>query len=274
MQKIGAIGNLNRQKLHLKGISGSTLKLIAVCSMLVDHIGGAVLLRVLIQRGAMETVGEQAFQAFLEINSGVYYTYQILRAVGRMAFPIFCFLLVQGFLHTHNLKKYLGRLFLFALISEVPFDLAFSGNFFYWYNQNVCFTLFLGVLTLAGIRMVEEKKKWHIAWRILCELLCVGLGAGAATLLCTEYDLFGILVIVAFYFLRGNTILSVGTSCMVLCVQGRMAVPSFASLLPIYLYNGKRGSNIKWSFYLFYPIHILLLYLLACALGLGNINML
>ncbi|MEG1074429.1 MAG: TraX family protein, partial [Ruthenibacterium sp.] len=177
------------------------------------------------------------------------------------------------FLHTHNLKKYLGRLFLFALISEVPFDLALSGKFFYWHYQNVYFTLFLGVLTLAGIRMVEEKKEWHIAWRILCELLCTGLGAGAAILLCTDYHWFGILSIVALYLLRDKRMLSVGASCAVLCLQTWKDAPVFASLLPIYLYNGKKGSNIKWLFYLFYPIHILLLYLLACALGLGNVGM-
>ncbi|MEG2834033.1 MAG: TraX family protein [Ruthenibacterium sp.] len=273
MQKIGAIENPNRQKLHLKGISGSTLKLIAVCSMLVDHIGGVVLVRVLMQRGIMEAAARNEMQIFIQANTGLYYTYEILRAVGRIALPIFCFLLVQGFLHTHNLKKYLGRLFLFALISEVPFDLALSGKFFYWHYQNVYFTLFLGVLTLAGIRMVEEKKEWHIAWRILCELLCTGLGAGVATLLCTDYNWFAVLSIVALYLLREKRMLSVCASCAVMCLQWWKEVPTFASLLPIYLYNGKKGSNVKWFFYLFYPIHLLLFYLLACALGLGNVGM-
>ncbi len=162
MQKTEAVQDTHRQKLHLKGIAGSTLKLIAMFSMLMDHIGAILLDRIMIQHGAMEVIDQQTFEVFLEANAGVYYTYQILRFVGRIAFPIFCFLLVQGFLHTRNLKKYLSRLFLFALISEIPFDLALPGRLFAWEYQNVYFTLFLGVLALVGIRIAEGKKEWHM----------------------------------------------------------------------------------------------------------------
>lgn len=98
-----------------KGLSGSTLKLIAIITMLIDHIGAAVIARLLIAGQGSEML---------------YKIYYAMRAVGRVAFPIFCFLLVEGFFYTGSRKKYALRLFGFALLSEIPFDLAFSGK--YW----------------------------------------------------------------------------------------------------------------------------------------------
>lgn len=266
------VQTIDKMKPHRKGMAGSTLKIIAMISMLMDHTGAILLDRILIQRGVMDVVDQSSLYAFLDANTGVYITYQILRTVGRIAFPIFCFLLVQGFLHTHNLTKYLGGLFLFALLSEVPFDLGFMGKPFAWNYQNVYFTLFLGVLALVGLRMAEEKKEWHMAGRVLFGVLSVGFSAGAATLLKTDYDMLGVLVIAVLYLLRKKRLLSMGLGCAVLCVVP-MEIPALVSLLPVSRYNGKRGSNVKWLFYLFYPVHILLLYLLACVLGLGSIIM-
>ncbi|MEG2455635.1 MAG: TraX family protein [Oscillospiraceae bacterium] len=273
MQETEAVEHQSGQTLRPKGIAGSTLKLIAMTSMLLDHTGAVLVERVLFRRGMMEAVDPESFQAFLAANAGLYCADQMLRFVGRMAFPIFCFLLVQGFLHTHNLKKYLGRLFLFALISEVPFDFALAGKPCDWSLQNVYFTLFLGVFTLAGIRMAEEKAQWHVAWRVALGLLCTVLGAGAAALLDTDYGFLGVLAIVTLYLLRDRKTLSAGASCTVLCCVAVIEVFSFASLLPLSRYNGKKGSNQKWLFYLFYPAHLLLLYLLSRALGLGAVSM-
>ena len=269
MQTATITPNNGTQKLVLKkSVTGSTLKIIAMLSMLMDHIGAILLERAMIQQGSMAVVDQQSFQLFLNENATLYYTYQILRLVGRIAFPIFCFLLVQGFLHTRNLKKYLGRLFLFALISEIPFDLALPGELVNFNYQNVYFTLFFGVLTLAGIQFAEKKIKWHVVWRVLFGLACVAGGAGAAMLLKADYGAIGVLVIAVLYLLRKKRILSMGVSCAMLA-----QIPAFFSLIPTYFYNGKRGCNIKWLFYLFYPVHILLIYLLTCALGLGHIVM-
>lgn len=211
---------------------------------------------------------QAAADAFMQAYGGWYYAEEILRMLGRIAFPIFCFLLVQGLLHTHNLKKYLGRLFLFALISELPYNLALSGTLFLGGYQNVYFTLFFGVLALVGIRLAEEKKSWHMVWRVLFALLAVGLCAGTAVLLKADYHMFGVFITAILYLLRRKKMLAMGVSCAVL-----MEIPAFLSLLPVRFYNGQRGSNIKWLFYLFYPAHILMLYLLACALGLGQISL-
>ena len=124
-----------------KGISGSTLKMIAIVTMLIDHIGAAVLARLLMVNGLgeLDQTNADAIMQWLSANGALYWTYTIMRMIGRVAFPIFCFLLVEGFLHTHDVKKYAMRLGLFALLSEIPFDLAFSSKILEFNYQNVFF---------------------------------------------------------------------------------------------------------------------------------------
>lgn len=129
-----------------KGLSGSTLKLIAIITMLIDHIGAAVIARLLIAGQGSEML---------------YKIYYAMRAVGRVAFPIFCFLLVEGFFYTGSRKKYALRLFGFALLSEIPFDLAFSGKTLEFGYQNVFFTLLIGLLTIMLFDAVVKKQEWH-----------------------------------------------------------------------------------------------------------------
>lgn len=128
-----------------KGLSGSTLKLIAIITMLIDHIGAAVIARLLIAGQGSEML---------------YKIYYAMRAVGRVAFPIFCFLLVEGFFYTGSRKKYALRLFGFALLSEIPFDLAFSGKILEFGYQNVFFTLLIGLLTIMLFDAVVKKQEW------------------------------------------------------------------------------------------------------------------
>ena len=125
------------------GISGSTLKLIAILSMLIDH-AGATIIRTLWQSPVISSSVSQS-RLWSEI-------YKISRSVGRIAFPIFCFLIVEGFLHTRNVWRYARRLFLFSLISEIPFDLALKGSWYFPEKQNVYFTLLIGLLVLIGLR--------------------------------------------------------------------------------------------------------------------------
>ena len=142
-----------------KGISGSTIKIIAVAAMLIDHIAAAVLMRQIVAHRFME-VAESGNVAdmlnWLMENGALYFVYEAMRFIGRLGFPIFCFLLVEGFQRTRNVKKYALRLAAFALISEVPFDLAFKGEFFYMGYQNVYFTLLLGLLALWGIDWLSK----------------------------------------------------------------------------------------------------------------------
>ena len=117
-----------------QGISGYWLKVIAVVSMLIDHTSAVIL----------EQIPGLENPAFL------------MRIIGRAAFPIYCFLLVEGFYHTRSRAKYAGRLFLFALISEVPFDLAFSRRMWDFSSSNVFFTLLFGLLVIWGVENKAE----------------------------------------------------------------------------------------------------------------------
>lgn len=112
-----------------QGLDGTQLKWIALVTMFIDHTGAAVVERLL----------SETSPAWL---TALYFA---LRIIGRLAFPIYCFLLAEGFAHTHSRPKYLARLAVFALVAEVPFDLATQGLVYYPGYQNVFFTLALGL---------------------------------------------------------------------------------------------------------------------------------
>ncbi len=246
-----------------KGISGSTLKLIAIIAMFIDHTGA-----IIIERMLMEAMKEGTNLTML---AGLGTLDMVLRLTGRLGFPIFCYLLIEGFQYTKNVWKYAGRLFLFALVSEVPFDLGFTGSPFYLEYQNVFFTLFIGLLVLIGFRLAEEKTGGNRVIRILLSLLVLAAGAGAAQLLKTDYAAAGVLTIAVMYICRRKKMLETGLGCAVLTVMNPIEITAFFVMIPVHMYNGKRGWNIKWLFYAFYPLHILLLYGVACALGLGQV---
>ena len=117
------------------GLSGSTLKLIACATMLIDHTGAA-LVNQIISSGSLRQNDYETWQKLV-------YLYKWMRGIGRLAFPIFCFLIVEGFFHTRSVRKYCERMFLFALISEFPFDYALKASVPFWQKQNVEETEFL-----------------------------------------------------------------------------------------------------------------------------------
>ena len=237
----------------MRGLSGSALKCIAIVTMLIDHIGAAVLARLLI-------AGEG--------GEALYSLYYTTRTIGRIAFPIFCFLLVEGFEHTGNRKKYALRLLAFALISEVPFDLAFSSSVIEYAHQNVFFTLFIGVMTMMAFRVVEEKTEWNPIFRGAALVLILFAGMGVAYFMRTDYDAKGVMCIMALYIfrkMRGPQILA---GCLAFCWWELAALVAF---LTIAFYNGKRGWNIKYIFYVFYPLHLLVLYFVCVWMGIAGI---
>ncbi len=222
-----------------KGISGSTLKLIAVASMLIDHIGAAVLERGLL-RSPLAASDPLLYDRILRLDD-------ILRLIGRPAFPIFCFLLVEGFLHTRDAKKYARRLFLFALLSEIPFDLAIYGKLWQPHMQNVYFTLLIGLLVMMACTRLP-KNVW-------VQSLLFALGLGAGYFLHTDYGFKGVLLIEILYFFRYDR----KNQCIAGAVAFSWEATAPLAFLPIYAYNGTRGLSLKYFFYLFYPVHLLIL---------------
>lgn len=239
-------------------LSGSTLKFIAMITMLIDHIGAVVLLRYILDM--------QGHISSVEQYNSMVTLYRVMRGIGRIAFPIYCFLLVEGFQKTHNLKKYILRLGVFALIAEVPFDLAFTARVFSLRYQSVMLTLLVGVLTMWGVSLLER----HVKNRILLVLggaLVIALGAGAAELMKTDYGYLGILCIMVLYALRRVKWMQILGGCLVFSWE----VWAPVAFLPIAFYDGRRGLRLKYVFYLFYPLHLLILYLICVYMGWGNI---
>ena len=251
------------------GISGSTLKLIAIISMFIDHLGAAVVARILVAANRNGVFSLSPLCRSIYLNCDLYVVYQVMRDIGRIAFPIFCFLLIEGFLHTHDVRKYALRLLAFCAISEIPFVLAFQNTFLEFHSQNVFFTLLIGLLTMMVCREIERHVAMAPLFRGLLYVLALAAGMGIAELLHTDYSYRGVFCIMMLYFARTSKPWQI----LVGAISFAWEIPAPAAFLPIALYNGKRGWNIKYFFYLFYPVHLLLLYLLACAVGLGGVTL-
>ena len=222
------------------GLSGSTLKLIAIVTMFIDQLGVV---------------------AFETQISNYMVPYYIMRLIGRLAFPIFCFLLVEGFFHTRDVKKYALRLLVFAFISEIPFDLAFNRQLFYWRHQNVFFTLFIGLLVIALLD--HTKHVFHGFLQFVVEIIVLVAGILLGQFLFTDYGAVGVLAIVFLYMFRQykSNALAMGISVIWLSAMNIIESPALIDILLVKFYNGKRGLNLKYVFYAFYPAHLLLLYL-------------
>lgn len=332
-----------------KGISGSTVKIIAVVTMLIDHVAAALLTRMVISRRYFYAMrGTQSYLAWMRDNGLLLIITQLMRLIGRLGFPIFCFLLVEGFQKTRNVKKYAFRLGLFALISEIPFNLAFSGRVWAPGYQNVYFTLFIGILalwafdiiakldpgkwlkallTIGGILLLplyvarrvcnivtgvidfltvffgmsvrlygrnllmlggicivciglmlavwgiyRQKKGVDKAWRMCGDMVVLAMAMGTAGLLQTDYSGMGVLTIAVMYALRKNKVLSMTGGCVTLTVMSLSEITAFFALIPVALYNGERGLKMKYFFYIFYPAHLLIIWLICWAMGMGWIS--
>ena len=195
----------------------------------------------------------------------------ILRCVGRLAFPLFAFMAVEGYLHTRSLKKYLLRLLMLAVISEIPFDLLVSGSVFDPMHQNVIWTIILGLCCIRAFENISAGQKMMLSAVVIIASLA------AAIIARVDYSSAGVLTLLAFYAFRGNTVrcrlmqlLSLAFINLVLLGGIEFAFPYQAlavlSLPIIWLYDGSQGPHngfIKAANYLFYPAHMLILALFS-----------
>lgn len=236
-------------------MTSTILKWIALFTMIIDHIG-------------------------LLFFPG----YTILRIIGRLSFPIFAFLLAQGYSHTHSKFQYILRLGLFAIIAEIPYDLCFHRTAFYWDSQSILVELFIGFLALICL---EQTLRRNYLWIFGCVLaLLLSLVANAS------YGIYGILIIMAFYAFRktrgadmlaflGLTYVFYGITSYSLAFLGESysilqlnSVQMYACMaaVPLAIYNGKLGKKpSKWMFYIVYPVHLLVLWFLYYVLVIGTL---
>lgn len=209
----------------MKQINTFTLKMIAIITMVIDHVGHIF---------------------FPEMT--------LLRIIGRLSFPIFAYVLTEGFIHTKDVKKYMLRLGIFAILSEIPYDLAIMGSVLEFTHQNIFFTLFLGMLMMW---LVSKTKNIILQYGIVAALILL------CQLLNTDYSNIGVLMIFIFYVFRERKIeklLIVGL--IFIALTGGIQLYAILALPLIALHNGEQGPKMKAFFYLFYPAHLLILYLI------------
>lgn len=245
-----------------KGLSGSTLKLIAMVIMLIDHVGATVLYRMMLERGVAHGIPGKV------LADELYSVYRVFRDVGRLAFPVYCFLLVVGFEKTGSKAKYALRLMVFAIVSEIPFDLAFKNQFLEFSYQNIFFTLLIGLLGMLVADQAERIKGFGMC-SFLAGVSAACVCAVIAELLKTDYGAKGVIAIMVLYLFRRNKWEQTIAGCVAFLWETTAPLAFF----PIWFYNGKRGLKLKYVFYIFYPLHLLILYGICLFMGLGGYPM-
>lgn len=243
---------MKKQYSPIAFLNANTLRFLALAFMLLDHIWGTL-------------VPGQLW----------------MTCVGRMAFPIFAFQISEGLLHTSNVKRYAGRLFLFALIAEVPFDLMLTGMPFFPFHQNVLFTLLFGLWAISAVEKQKQNPSGAGFAKAAAVVLCAFL---LSAVLMVDYGAMGVATVMMFYLLRGfkgarlcqlavmvvlNGVLAGGQLLPIQLGSWRFEFPvqgfAVAALLLIWLYNGEKGRSsrvLQYAAYAFYPVHALVLYLI------------
>ena len=186
-----------------------------------------------------------------------------MTCVGRLAFPIFAFQAAEGYRHTHDFRGYCKRLAIFAAVSEIPFNLMIMSFPVFPLHQNVMLTLLLGLLCCRA----WDRRKW---WQVLLLLL-----AGVVTF--PDYGVLGVATVLMFHVFREQRLLQLlslvainwfgfeGQNLLIGTFEFPIQAFAILSIIPICLYNGEKGKGGKWlqyGSYVFYPLHMLILWLL------------
>ena len=294
------------------GLNRGNLKMIALFCMALDHFAGIVL------SGWLDTLSKDS--ALYTCDMVLIF---LLRFIGRLAFPIFCFFIVEGLMHTRNVFKYAARLFLLALISEIPFDLSHTGKMFDFSDQNVFWTLFLGLIAIYCIDGIYRKFKLKKPVRYISIFIITLLAALVAFALKSDYSSFGVITIVIIYlagreeycfpivlnalalllyyfflinspeldlgeyasyapiaigvyilfvltvssialiftrFIKNKNCREMYAACVTLSAMSPDEIVALANVYLVKKYNGERGPRIGWLFYIFYPLHLMVLF--------------
>lgn len=236
--------NIKKLK-HSLGITNAQMKYIAFISMFIDHFNKVIIGPKLDGSGILLTIST------------------IFDIVGRIAFPIFAFMIVEGFMKTRSRTKYLRNLLIFALISEIPYDLFQSVEIINMRSQNVMFSLALGLLMLIVIEKIAEKIKNKLGFTII-SLITALIFAIVAIAISSDYDYHAILVIYVLYIFYDKRLLGRILAYLVIIKEIYSALGFGITLL----YNGKKGKQNKLLNYLFYPTHLLVLGLVRVVWGM------
>lgn len=313
-----------------KGVPGSTLKIFAIVAMIIDHIAWCVVEPILQNKG----VDISDFISPLKdisVSPVLCVLCPILHFIGRMTFPIMLFILIEGFKYTRNVKKYIRNMAIFALVSEIPYNLAFDNKLFaagkyvpYLEGQNVFITLTLCLITLVLIKKIMTAEHIPDFWKVLGSIspilfsflftlfafkryysvnlgilvsfqlisICSGILVLAYLFVCRklsheqierinlcilavtfmafitflfdcDYRVNGIIAVALMYLLRENKTKSFYSGCALLTSVSYFELGTFMAVPLVRCYNGKRGLSLKYLFYIIYPLHLIVLWLIA-----------
>lgn len=320
-------------RIKKKGIPGSTLKIFAIIAMIIDHTAWCIVDPVIQSKGAdvsdyLNPLRDISISPVLCVLS------PIMHFIGRMTFPIMLFILIEGFKYTRNVKKYIRNMAIFALVSEIPYNLAFDNKLFvagkyipYLEGQNVFITLTFCLITLVLIKKIMTAehipaflkilgsispilfsflftsfafKRYYsgfigipvtfqlicicsaiivLAYLFVCRklsheqlerinvcILTVTFMAFITFLFDCDYRVFGIIAVALMYLFRENKTKSFCSGCAMLTAVSYFEIGAFMAAPIIRSYNGKRGLSLKYLFYIIYPLHLIVLWLLSLVL--------
>lgn len=209
------------------------IKYIALISMLIDHIGAVIVLSLITLKDMSDLIP----------------LYHIMRAIGRISFPLFCFAIVEGFIHTKNVYRYLSRLLIFAVLTELFYDMAFSFSYLDMSRQNVMFTFAISILMLIYMKKYEEHK--------FVVMLVIAAACAVAHFTKVDYGYIGTMTVATYYVFREKKWIAWICTAL-LFLNAAVCAPVF-----MLLYDGKPGKGMKYLFYVFYPLHLLILYMIT-----------
>lgn len=233
-------------------LSSDTLKIFALIIMLIDHADYGLLHLYL---------ANNAFTIDPNLYTKLNNVYQYGRNVGRLAFPIFAFLLVEGFFHTRNVWKYAGRLAVFALVSELPFDYGLYQEIFHDDHQNVMLSLLIGLLTMIALDYIKKLPGYSDALQAVL-FICVSVAAmDIAQLTHCDYGWKGPLLVIVLYFLHEVHPFRLIAGAAAICWE-KFAPISFL-ILYFYDVTKKPSKKLKYFFYIAYPAHLILIYFIG-----------
>lgn len=252
---------MNKSSEKYFGITGTGLKVIAMISMVIDHLAGGLFEYWIVKN--MDSMSAATFANY-------HFAYKCMRGIGRMAFPIYCYLLVEGFLHTKNVKKYASRLAIIAVLSEIPFDYLFRRKLIFWEFNNVIWDLLISLGCLYAYSLIE-KRKFNFTMEYVAKLSVMALGMTLAYFTYLDYAEAGVCCVSIMYVLhsfdkeREMLAFSLGVASLAL-FSNPSEMWALFMLIPIFYYDGRRGADnaaLRTFFYLFYPAHIVLIGLVA-----------
>lgn len=240
-------------------ITAFKMKVIAVLSMLIDHYAAIMILT---------ATGIDSLSQSMQVQ------YSFMRGIGRIAFPIFAFLVVEGFLKTKDRKKYALRMLIFAIISTPAYNIAFGQTFIYtrkfliaFIFGNVMWTFLLAVVMMSIMELIEQKNL-NIIVSYICYAVIIAVFAFIAENIKCDRKALGIISIGLFYILRACRVKQVISGIVSFYFHHPM---SYLGLIPILFYNGERGKDFRYFFYIFYPLHLFILALLRWQIyGIGS----